>query len=258
MNRLTKLFQEKNKNVLSIYFSAGHPNLNDTVDIIESIDKAGADIVEVGIPFSDPVADGPVIQQSSLKALKNGITLTKIFEQLEGIRTKTQIPIVMMGYLNPVMQYGIERFCKKCRETGVDGLILPDLTPEIYNEQYRKVFEENELANIMLVTPQTSDSRIKQLDEWSAGFLYVVAASSTTGAKKGFESYQIDYFKRLQNLNLKRPKLIGFGISNHQTFVEALKYANGAIIGSAFVKSLENETIPLNKRIADFINSILN
>lgn len=258
MNRLNKLFREKKENVLSIYFSAGHPNLNDTVNIIESIDKAGADIVEVGIPFSDPVADGPVIQQSSLKALKNGITLVKIFEQLENIRKKTQIPIVLMGYLNPVMQYGIERFCKICGEIGIDGLILPDLTPEIYNELYRKMFESNGLSNIMLVPPQTSDERIKQLDEWSTGFLYIVAASSTTGAKKGFEAYQIDYFKRLQRLNLKLPRLIGFGISNRHSFMEASNYANGAIIGSAFVKAIEDETEPLEKRIGDFIGSILN
>ena len=255
MNRLEKLFQHKKEKVLSVYFSAGHPNLNDTATIIESLDKAGADVVEVGIPFSDPVADGPVIQQSSLKALKNGMTLKLLFEQLSAIRERTEIPIVLMGYLNPVLQYGIENFCKKCKEIGIDGTILPDLPPDLYLEQYKTVFEENNMSNILLVPPQTSDERIKELDALSTGFLYIVAASSTTGAKQGFEPYQIEYFNRLKALNLQSPKLVGFGISNNESFEEACSCANGAIIGSAFIKALEGEG-KLEDKITAFIDKI--
>jgi tryptophan synthase alpha chain len=255
MNRLNNLFLNKKEKVLSVYFSAGHPNLNDTTTIINALASSGADIVEVGMPFSDPVADGPVIQKSSLTALKNGMSIKVLFEQLEYIRTQTQIPIVLMGYINPVMQYGIEKFCEKCSRIGIDGLILPDLPPEIYNEQYRATFEQYNLCNILLVPPQTSDERIKQLDRWSSGFLYIVAASSTTGAKQGFQPYQIEYFNRLQKLNLTNPKLVGFGISSHENFEEACNYANGAIIGSAFVKALESEaSIP--EIVKDFIKKI--
>lgn len=255
MNRIDTFFQQKKSQILSVYFSAGHPQLNDTAEIICQLDKAGADLIEVGIPFSDPVADGPVIQQSSLKALKNGMTVKLLFEQLEGIRSITQIPIILMGYLNPVMQYGIEKFCERCTEVGVDGLILPDLPPDLYNEQYRKLFEKHNLSNILLVPPQTSDERIRQLDEWTAGFLYVVAASSTTGAKQGFQPYQIDFFKRLEPLGLKKPRLAGFGISDRETFTEACNYLNGAIIGSAFVKTLD-EPGELEEKIMDFISKI--
>lgn len=255
MNRLNNLFLNKKEKVLSVYFSAGHPNLSDTATIINALSSAGADIVEVGIPFSDPVADGPVIQQSSLKALKNGMSVKLLFEQLKDIRQHTQIPIILMGYLNPVLQFGIEKFCENCMRVGVDGLILPDLPPEIFNEQYRAIFEKYNLCNILLVPPQTSDERIKQLDKWSSGFLYIVAASSTTGAKQGFQPYQIEYFNRLQKLNLTNPKLIGFGISSHDSFMEACKYGNGAIIGSAFIKALEGKG-ELKKIINDFVKGI--
>ena len=255
MNRLNNLFLNKKEKVLSVYFSAGYPNLNDTATIIETLDKADADIVEVGMPFSDPVADGPVIQKSSLIALKNGMTIKILFEQLENIRMHTQIPIVLMGYLNPVLQFGIERFCEQCHQVGVDGLIIPDLPPEIYNDQYRTTFEKYNLCNILLVPPQTSDDRIQQLDKWSSGFLYIVAASSTTGAKKGFQPYQIEYFNRLQKLNLSSPKLIGFGISSKESFLEACNYANGAIIGSAFIKALE-EKKEMDTTIRNFVRSI--
>jgi tryptophan synthase alpha chain len=255
MNRINNLFLNKKEKVLSVYFSAGHPNLNDTATIITSLSQSGADIVEVGMPFSDPVADGPVIQQSSLTALKNGMSVKLLFEQLENIRKQTQIPIVLMGYLNPVLQFGIEKFCEKCTQVGVDGLILPDLPPEIFNEQYRSTFEKYNLCNILLVPPQTSDERIIQLDKWSSGFLYIVAASSTTGAKQGFQPYQIEYFKRLQKLNLSNPKLIGFGISSQASFEEACKYANGAIIGSAFVKALE-KVVDIQKTVAEFVMDI--
>ena len=256
MNRLDKLFSKKNKNILSIYFSAGHPELNDTVAIIEMLDKSGADIVEIGIPFSDPVADGPVIQQSSLKALKNGMNVKLLFEQLRNIREKTELPIILMGYLNPVLQYGIEAFCKKCYETGIDGTIVPDLPPELYVQNYKAIYEKYNLANILLVTPQTSDDRIKVLDSISTGFLYIVAASSTTGAKPGLEKYQINYFNRLQKLHLKSPLLIGFGISDNKSFTEACKYANGAIIGSAFIKALEGKG-ELNYKVESFIKKII-
>jgi tryptophan synthase alpha chain len=256
MNRLDKLFQNKKENILSIYFSAGHPKLNDTATIIETLDKSGADIVEVGMPFSDPVADGPVIQQSSLKALHNGMHVKLLFEQLASIRQKTQIPIVLMGYLNPVLQYGIKEFCEKSNEIGIDGLILPDLPPDLYLDEYKLLFEQNNLANVLLVPPQTSDARIKELDSITNGFLYIVAASSTTGAKKGFEEYQIEYFNRLQKLQLLYPTLIGFGISSNQSFKEACKYANGAIIGSAFIKALEGNG-KLESKIEGFVKDIL-
>ena len=257
MNRLDKLFVKKKHNILSVYFSAGHPELNDTATIIEELDNSDADIVEVGIPFSDPVADGPVIQQSSLKALKNGMNVKLLFEQLKNIRAKTEIPIVLMGYLNPVMQYGIEAFCKKCNEVGLDGTIIPDLPPDLFAKKYKATYEQNNLSNILLVPPQTSDERIKELDELSTGFLYIVAASSTTGAKHGFEPYQIDYFNRLQKLNLKSPKLIGFGISDNNSFTEACKFANGAIIGSAFIKALEGKG-ELKSKIYSFVKGIKN
>ena len=252
MNRLEKLFQHKKENVLAVYFSAGHPNLNDTSTIIKELDNAGADIIEVGIPFSDPVADGPVIQQSSLEALKNGISLESIFKQLSNIRKDTDIPIVLMGYFNPVLQYGLERFVAKCNEIGIDGTILPDLPPDLYIEEYKELYEQNDLSNILLVPPQTSNERIKELDKLSSGFLYIVAASSTTGAKEGFENYQIDYFNRLKSLNLQSPKMIGFGISDNKSFVEACRYGNGAIIGSAFIKAL-NEPGELKDKIRQFI-----
>jgi tryptophan synthase alpha chain len=256
MNRLNKLFSEKKENILSIYFSAGHPQLNDTVKIIEALDKSGADIVEVGMPFSDPVADGPVIQQSSLKALQNGMSVELLFQQLENIREVTNMPIVLMGYLNPVLQYGIEDFCKKCNSIGIDGLILPDLPPDLYLESYKNLFEEYKLSNVLLVPPQTSDERIKELDNLTTGFLYIVAASSTTGSKQGFQEYQIKYFNRLQELNLQSPTLIGFGISSHDSFTEACKYANGAIIGSAFIKALEGDD-SLDSKINSFMSEIL-
>lgn len=256
MNRLDRLFEKKKNNVLAVYFSAGHPGLNDTATIVETLDKAGADIVEIGMPFSDPVADGPVIQQSSLQALKNGMSLKLLFQQLDKIRKKTAIPIVLMGYLNPVLQYGIENFCKKCSELGIDGTILPDLPPDLYAGNYKKYFEQYGIANILLVPPQSSDERIKQLDKLSTGFLYIVSSAATTGAKDGFEAYQLEYFDRLKQLEIKTPHLIGFGISDRQSFVEANKHANGAIIGSAFIKALENKG-SLEDNIHKFVSSIM-
>lgn len=256
MNRIDKLFAEKRSDILNIYFTAGYPQLNDTMTIVKALDNSGADLIEIGMPFSDPVADGPVIQRSSEIALKNGMSVEILFKQLAKLREITQIPIILMGYINPVLQYGIVNFCCKCEELGIDGLILPDLPPELYTEEYQEIFEEYDLHNILLAPPQTSDERLKTLDELTKGFLYVVAASSTTGAKGSFEKYQVDYFERLKQLNLKKPRLIGFGISNHETFTNACKYANGAIIGSAFIKILQQAGSNLEMKIEAYIKMV--
>ncbi len=255
-NRINKLFQEKKERVLSVYFTAGYPELNDTKTIIQELVKNGVDLIEIGMPFSDPVADGPVIQQSSLVALNNGMSVKKLFEQLLDIRQSVDIPLILMGYLNPVLQYGIEAFCQKCNEIGIDGLILPDLPLSVYEDDFKAIFEANNLHNIFLITPQTSDERLKQIDEISTGFIYMVSSNAITGAKTSVNQFQRDYFERIRSKNLKNPRVIGFGISNAETFAEACQFASGAIIGSAFVKALEGNE-PLSKKISDFINSIL-
>jgi len=256
MNRIDKLFTDKKNNILSIYFSAGHPSLNSTVEIIRTLVEEGVDLIEVGIPFSDPVADGPVIQRSTQKALENGMSVKLLFEQLSGIRKEINIPLILMGYLNPVLQYGMEAFCKKCAETGIDGTILPDLPLEIYQQEYEPIYQQYDLHNIFLATPQTSDERYVMLDAHSGGFLYMVSASSTTGAKSGFASYQQKYFERIRDLDLTLPRLIGFGISSRETFQHACKYANGAILGSAFIQALEKGN-DIQKNIREFIRSIV-
>ena len=240
-NRITSLFEKKDEKILSIYFTAGYPELNDTLKIISQLEKSGADLVEIGMPFSDPVADGPVIQQSSEEALKNGMTIHLIFEQLKHIRKSISIPLILMGYLNPVMQYGIEDFCKKCKEIGIDGTIIPDLPLEIYESEYKEIFERNSLSNIFLVTPQTSDERIRKIDELSTGFIYMVSSSSTTGVKGAVNEEQVSYFERITAMNLRSKRLIGFGISDKASFEKSSCYANGAIIGSAFIKALEGK-----------------
>jgi tryptophan synthase alpha chain len=256
MNRIDQLFKQKEKNILSIYFTAGHPELNSTVGIIQTLAKEGIDLIEIGIPFSDPVADGPVIQQSSQKALENGMSVKLLFEQLKDIRKLVEIPLILMGYINPVLQFGVEAFCRKCAEIGIDGIILPDMPLDIYTEEFKTFFEKYGIYNIFLATPQTSDERFRQLDTNSRGFLYMVAASSITGTRKKFEKYQIEYFRRVKKLDLKLPRLIGFGISSSETFQLACKYANGAIIGSAFIKALEQKG-DLKTNIRDFVRSIL-
>jgi tryptophan synthase alpha chain len=256
MNRIDQLFEQKQKNILSIYFTAGHPSLNSTVEIIKTLQDEGVDLIEIGIPFSDPIADGPVIQQSSHTALKNGMSLKILFEQLKDIRSITNIPLLFMGYLNPVLQYGVEAFCRKCAEIGIDGAILPDLPPAIYAKEYKVYFERYGIYNIFLATPQTSDERYRRLDANSGGFLYMVAASSTTGTRKKFEKYQLEYFRRIKKLSLKLPRLIGFGISSAATFQQACKYANGAIIGSAFIKALEQKG-EMKANIREFLRLIL-
>ncbi|WP_299579004.1 tryptophan synthase subunit alpha [uncultured Sunxiuqinia sp.] len=255
-NRINQLFQNKKENIFSVYFTAGYPLLEDTVRIIQALEKNGTDLIEIGMPFSDPVADGPVIQHSSTVALKNGMSIKKLFEQLATIRETVQIPLILMGYLNPVMQYGVENFCKKCQEVGIDGLILPDLPLNVYQEEFRSVFEKYGLHNILLITPQTSDARIREIDEASNGFIYMVSTSSTTGVKSNVSDFNKDYFERVRQLKLKNPHLIGFGISNRETFENACQYASGAIIGSAFVKALEQEAT-LEERISSFIKKIV-
>lgn len=254
-NRLDSLFERKKENILNVYFTAGFPQLEDTRIIIETLQSAGADIVEIGIPFSDPVADGPTIQQSNDVALANGISLKKLFEQIQDIRATVDIPLLLMGYINPIIQYGIEKFCEKCKEIGIDALILPDLPLWEYETLYKPVFEKNGLYNIFLITPQTSVERIKSFDKISKGFIYAVSSASTTGAKAGIAEEQEVYFQKLQSLELKNPFLIGFGISDKNTFGKACNYANGAIIGSAFIKVLEKGG-DLRKNIIDFIKSI--
>ncbi|NNC69657.1 MAG: tryptophan synthase subunit alpha, partial [Flavobacteriaceae bacterium] len=214
---------------------------------------AGVDMIEIGLPFSDPLADGPTIQESSSKALKNGMTTEKLFNQLNDIRQQVDIPLIIMGYFNPILQYGVEAFCKRCKEIGIDGLIIPDLPVDVYHENYQSIFEAYGLINVFLITPQTSDDRIRFIDSVSNGFIYMVSSASTTGAKADFEKEQIDYFERIANLNLKNPRIVGFGISNHKTFLQATQYANGAIIGSAFIKQLTQKGV---KAIGDFVKSI--
>lgn len=254
-NRINKLFQEKGKDILSVYFTAGYPQLNDTKTIIHELVSSGVDLIEIGMPFSDPVADGPVIQQSSLVALNNGMSVRKLFEQLEDIRQSVDIPLILMGYINPVLQYGMEAFCQKCREVGIDGLIIPDLPLSVYQEQYKAIFEANDLHNIFLITPQTSDERLRLIDEVSSGFIYMVSSNSTTGAKEGVSAMQKTYFERINTFGLKNPRLIGFGISNALTFRNACQYAQGAIIGSAFVNALKTDA-PMKEKIPQFIESI--
>ncbi|MBN1597203.1 MAG: tryptophan synthase subunit alpha [Bacteroidales bacterium] len=255
MNRIEQLFKTKKNNILSIYFTAGHPTLDSTVEIIKTLVEEGTDLIEIGIPFSDPIADGPVIQKSSQTSLENGMSLKLLFEHIKDIRKDVNIPLILMGYLNPVLQYGIETFCKKCNDVGIDGTILPDLPFDIYQEEYESIFDKHNIYNIFLITPQTNDERIRKIDNASKGFIYMVAASATTGIRQGFEEYQQDYFIRIEKLGLKHPRLIGFGISSRETFQHACKYANGAIIGSAFVSALE-EASDLKKGVQGFIRNI--
>lgn len=255
MNKIEKVFKIKKENILSVYFSAGFPELEDTPIIMKSLQKAGADLIEVGIPFSDPVADGPTIQDSNKIALDNGITLKKIMDQLRQVRHDIDIPVILMGYLNPIYQYGIEKFCADSHEAGVSGLIIPDLPMSEYLHSYKAVFDAYGLINIFLITPQTTEDRVREIDKHSEGFIYMVSSSSTTGARKGLTDAQIAYFERIRAMKLKNPLLIGFGISDHQSFKQASNYAHGAIIGSAFIKVL-GESNHLDKDIENYIWSI--
>ena len=252
MNRIDLAFQGKQK-LLSIYFSAGHPNLEDTITIIKALQSSGVDMIEIGLPFSDPLADGPTIQKSSTKALRNGMRTEKLFQQLENIRNEIDIPLILMGYFNPIMQFGVESFCQKCKSIGIDGLIIPDLPVEIYYENYKSLFDKYGLYNIFLITPQTPKDRIRYIDKVSNGFIYLVSSASVTGAKSKFGEAQVKYFNRIGKMKLKTPQLVGFGISNSTTYQAATKYSRGAIIGSAFINFLEKEGV---HKIADFVKSI--
>lgn len=254
-NRITSLFEKKSKNILSIYYTAGFPKLESTVDMAQYLQEGGADMIEIGIPFSDPVADGPTIQASNKTALDNGMTLKLLFEQLSTLRQKVTIPVILMGYINPVIQYGVEKFCMQCEACGIDGLILPDLPIDVYLNEYKALFNQYDLKNTFLITPQTTESRIRQIDEGSDGFIYMVSSASTTGAKNAFGEEQREYFERIQSMKLKSPTLVGFGISNHSTFSEASSFSQGAIIGSAFINLIGKST-NLKEDINTFIQNI--
>lgn len=253
MNRINRKLQE-NKNLLSIYFTAGYPNLHDTSKIIAELEKSGVDVIEIGLPFSDPLADGPTIQESSTCAIENGMTTSLLFEQLKNIREKVAIPLIIMGYFNPMMQFGMEQFCEKCQEVGIDGLIIPDLPLEIYQAEYKDMFEKYDLKIIFLITPQTSNERILKIDNVSNSFIYMVSSSSVTGSQVGFNEIQENYFERIAAMNLKNSQIIGFGISSKTTFKQATKNQKGAIIGSAFIKFLNKNPIT---DIQYFIKNIL-
>lgn len=255
MNRIDRLFAEKHKEILSVYMTAGYPAINDTCTILKSLQEHGADMVEVGIPFSDPLADGPVIQHSSQVALRNGMSLQLLFSQLKDIREAVRIPLVLMGYLNPIFQFGIEAFLQKCLEVGVDGVIIPDLPPDEYELSYSDLFEQYGIHHILLITPHTSEGRIRQIARLSGGFLYLVADASTTGARSSVQSHQVDYFRRVGSMDLELPGLVGFGISSHETFQTACEHASGAIIGSAFIRML-GENGSLDDKIGRFIRTI--
>jgi tryptophan synthase alpha chain len=255
MNRIQELFANKQERVLSIYFTAGFPKLEDTLPTMKAIEEAGADIIEIGIPYSDPIADGPTIQDSNMHALDNGMTLKKLFQQLETLRTEVKLPVVLMGYLNPIIQFGVPAFCKKCQEVGVDGLIIPDLPMQQYLEEYKDLFESHGLSNTFLISPQTSESRIREIDLNSRGFIYMVSAHSITGAKKGISEEQVAYFQKVKQMGLQNPILIGFGISDAESFSTASKYGNGAIIGSAFINVVKNSQ-DLRADIISYIKSV--
>ena len=254
MNRLNELFRNKKEALLSLYFTAGYPELNSTVDIAEAVEKAGADFIEIGFPYSDPLADGPVIQHSSQISLLNGMNLKVLFEQLKELRKRVNIPVLLMGYVNPVLQYGVKNFCESCASVGVDGIIVPDLPMYEYEELYKDNFIGNNLSNIFLVTPQTSEERIRKIDELSNGFIYLLSSSSTTGKNLKVSEEAEIYFSRIRDMKLKNPTMIGFGISDQASFNKAAEYTRGAIVGSAFVKFLGTENAM--QRIPEFVRSI--
>ena len=254
-NRIRQLFETKKERILSVYFTAGFPTLQDTLDIAISLEKAGADMIEIGIPYSDPIADGPTIQDSNTLALANGMSIKVLMDQLTGLREKVSIPVILMGYVNPVMQYGVEKFCRDCHDRGVDGIILPDLPMQAYLDEYKLTFDQHGLSNVFLITPQTSEDRIRLIDKNSNGFIYMVSSASTTGAKSRIEEDQEAYFKRIKAMDLENPTLIGFGISNRETFDRACLSASGTIIGSAFINMLKDSD-SLGEDITQFVKNI--
>ena len=252
MNRIISKLQEPKK-ILSIYFSAGFPALNDTVKIIQDLENNGVDLIEIGLPFSDPLADGPTIQASSTAALENGMTTKVLFNQLQNIRESVQIPLIIMGYFNPIYQFGVENFLIECQKTGIDGLIIPDLPANVYASEYKALFEKYGILNIFLITPQTPDERIRYIDSVSNGFIYMVSSAAVTGNSDGFGTVQENYFKRIHDLKLNNPQIVGFGINNKTTFDQATKYAKGAIIGSAFIKFLSKKEVD---GVAEFVQAL--
>lgn len=256
MNRINQLFSQKQKDILSIYFCAGFPTLEGTVDTIKALAKKGVSMIEIGIPFSDPMADGPVIQHAATCALNNGMTLKLLFSQLKNIRPEVQIPLVLMGYLNPIMQYGFENFCRTCQQTGIDGVIIPDLPFKDYMEEYRPIALKYDVKVIMLITPETSEERIRSIDEHTDGFIYMVSSAAITGAQKDFNTQKQEYFQRIADMNLRNPRMIGFGISNKQTFEAASAHAAGAIIGSKFVTLLDEEKGNAEKAIDKLLEAL--
>ena len=244
MNKINTLFQKKKREILSVYFTAGFPAINDTEEIIFALQNAGIDLVEVGIPFSDPLADGPVIQESSTVALRNGMNLRLLFSQLDSIKDKVHIPLILMGYLNPIMQYGFENFCKDCKKTGISGMIIPDLPFNDYLNEYKPIADRYDLKIIMLITPETSDERIRLIDAHTDGFIYMVSSAATTGVQNQFDGKKLEYFRRIGQMNLRNPLLIGFGISNRDMLATVFEYAAGAIIGSRFIRLLAEEENP--------------
>lgn len=255
MSRISDLFKQKNDRVLNVYCTAGYPTLESTLPVMKALQQSGADLIELGMPYSDPLADGPIIQASSAKALQNGMTITKLFEQLKDFRKDISVPVVLMGYLNPLLQYGFEKFCSKAAEVGIDGLIIPDIPMFEYENEYAAVIKKHGLDFIFLVTPETSEERIKKLDELSSGFLYAVSSSSITGSDKDFSSVE-RYLQRLKEMKLKNPILVGFGIKDKATFDTASRYANGAIIGSAYIKAIETSS-DVEGATKEFLNSVL-
>jgi tryptophan synthase alpha chain len=254
MTRLEKLFATKPAAVLNIYCTAGYPTLGATLEVIQALETNGADIIELGMPYSDPLADGEVIQASSAVAIQNGMTIAKLFDQLQSLRPNINAPVILMGYLNPIMQYGIQNFCAKAQAVGIDGIILPDLPMFEYETMYKELFAKHGLDVIFLVTPETSEERIRKIDAIGSGFIYAVSSSSTTGKNKPIEAQEA-YFKKLQQMQLKNPVLVGFGISNKATFEAASKYTNGAIVGSAYIKALQGST-NITTTTKNFLKSI--
>lgn len=254
MNRIDQAFIDKGSHLLNVYYTAGYPQLEDTVPLAVSLEQAGADLIEIGLPFSDPIADGPTIQDSSNVALANGMSIQKLMEQLKELRQQVSVPVLLMGYINPILQFGFEKFCQHCQAVGVDGLILPDLPMYEYEQMYADMLAKYGLYNVFLITPQTSEERIRKIDELSKGFIYMVSSASITGAKSGISEEQVAYFERVRAMKLKNRILIGFGISNAETFGKACQYADGAIVGSAFIKQLEKDASDAS--IQTFIQNI--
>ena len=255
MNRLEQLFIDKPHGVLNIYFTAGFPKLDDTMPLLEAAQENGASLVEIGMPFSDPVVDGETIQKANIKSLENGMSVALLFEQLMAMRSKISLPVILMGDINPVFQFGIEAFCQKCEDVGVDGLILPNLPMAEYLEDFKPLFDKHGLLNIFLITPQTSEARIREIDANSFGFVYMVSSASTTGSTAGITEEMKSYFDRVNKMGLKIPRLIGFGIKDKESFNEASQYANGAIIGSAFIRAIDVENP--TEGAADFLKKVL-